>query len=92
LGNSSLFSKSVRRSGCSQAETDVLAQDAVVLRYAAHSILKKRAQKNALFSGISVYVLAQLQVSLAAARWSAKGQANFGFLAFGFTKVHDLIS
>jgi hypothetical protein len=54
----------VRKSGCSQAETDILAQDAVVLRYAAHFILTKRAQKKALFSGIGVYVLAQLHLPL----------------------------
>jgi hypothetical protein len=48
---------------CSQAETDVLAQNAVVLRYAVHFILTQRAQKNASFSGISIYVLAHLQLA-----------------------------
>ena len=43
---------------------DVLAQNTAVLRYAAHLILTKRAQKNASFSGISVYVLAHLQLSV----------------------------
>jgi hypothetical protein len=48
--------------GCSQAGNYVLAQNTAVLRYAAHLILKKRAQKNASFSGSGVYVLAQLQL------------------------------
>ena len=45
------------------AERDVLAQNTAVLRYATHFILKKRAQKNASFSGIGVYVLAPLHVA-----------------------------
>jgi hypothetical protein len=55
-GNSPLFSKSVRRGGYSQAGKDILAQNTAVLRYAAHFILTKHAQKNASFSGIGVYV------------------------------------
>ena len=52
----------MRRGGCSQAGKDILAQNTAVLRYATHFILKKRAQKNASFSGSGVYVLAHLQV------------------------------
>jgi hypothetical protein len=51
---------------CSQkarAKADVLAQNAIVLRYEGSFILTKRAQKNASFSGISICVLAHLQVS-----------------------------
>src|ERR687896_1160694 len=62
IGASDSFPKSARKSGCYQAETDVLAQNTAVLRYAAHFILKKRAQKNASFSGISIYVLAHLHL------------------------------
>jgi hypothetical protein len=54
--------RSVCRGGCSQAGKDILAQNTAVLRYATHFILKKRAQKNASFPGIGVYVLAHLQV------------------------------
>src|SRR5918999_1876171 len=64
IGASDSFSKSVRRGGCSQAGKDILAQNTAVLRYATHFILKKRAQKNASFSGIGVYVLAHLQLSV----------------------------
>jgi hypothetical protein len=46
-----------------RAKADVLAQNAIVLRYAAHLILTKRAQKNASFSGSGVYVLAHLQLA-----------------------------
>ena len=54
----------MRRGGCSQAGKDILAQNAVVLRYAAHFVLIQRAQKNASFSGINIYVLAPLHIVL----------------------------
>ena len=54
----------MRRGRYSQAETDILAQNTAVLRYATHFILTKRAQKNASFSGIGVYVLAYLHLPL----------------------------
>jgi hypothetical protein len=41
---------------------DVLAQNTVVLRYAAHFILTQRAQKRTLFSGKLIDVLAHLQL------------------------------
>ena len=63
VGYSSLFSKNVRKSGCSQAGKDILAQNTAVLRYGASFVLKKRAQKNASFSGISIYVLAPLHLT-----------------------------
>jgi hypothetical protein len=44
---------------------DVLAQNTVVLRYAAYFILTQRAQKRTLFSGKLIYVLAPLQVAVA---------------------------
>jgi hypothetical protein len=45
IGASDSFSKSVRRRGCSQAEMDVLAQNAVVLRYEGGFILKKSVRR-----------------------------------------------
>jgi hypothetical protein len=42
-----------------------LGQNTAVLRYATRFILKKRAQKNASFSGMGVYVLAHLHLVFA---------------------------
>jgi hypothetical protein len=48
----------VRKSGCSQAETDILAQNTVVLRYVARFILIKRAQKN-VFSQVAAFMFSR---------------------------------
>jgi hypothetical protein len=56
------FSPSVRRRRCSQAENDVLRQDAAVRRYAPRVIRTMCAQKPARFPGIARDVRASLQL------------------------------
>jgi len=56
------FSPSVRRMRGSQAERDVLRQDAPVRRYAPRVIRTKRAQQSTRFPGMALHVLAPLQI------------------------------